>query len=85
MRLTFDLRRNVAYIRLRPATAEIETLRVSDEINLDMAPDGTLAGIELLNANEQLRASDGGELIVIDEADERKLSIALTAARTQKM
>ncbi len=80
MRLTYDPRRNVAYIRLRPATAEVETLRVSDEVNLDMTPDGTLAGIELLNANEQLRASDGGRLVVTDEADGREFSVALTAA-----
>ncbi|MGA8170887.1 MAG: DUF2283 domain-containing protein [Methylocystis sp.] len=80
MRLTYDPRRNVAYIRLRPATAEVETIRVSDEVNLDMAPDGTLAGIELLNAGEQLRASDGGRLVVTDETDGREFSVALTAA-----
>ena len=32
MRLSYDPRRNLAYIRLRPATAEVETVRVSDEI-----------------------------------------------------
>jgi uncharacterized protein YuzE len=42
------------------ARTEVETIRISDEINVDLAPDGTAAGIELLNANEQLRASDGG-------------------------
>ncbi len=80
MRLTYDRRRNVAYIRLRPATADVETIRVSAEVNLDMAPDGTLAGIELLNANEQLRASDGGRLVVTDETDGREFIVALTAA-----
>jgi len=80
MRLSYDPRRNVAYIRLRPAGAEVETLRISDEINIDLAPDGTVAGIELLNANEQLRASDGGRLVVTDEADGREITVALTAA-----
>lgn len=60
MRLTYDPRRNVAYIRLRPHSAEVETIQVSDEINVDLAPDGTVAGIELLNANEQLRAATAG-------------------------
>ena len=60
MRLTYDPRRNVAYLRLRPDPAEVETVRISDEINIDMAPDGTVAGIELLNANEQLRGTDDG-------------------------
>lgn len=80
MQLTHDPRRNVAYIRLRPHAAEVETIHVSDEINVDLAPDGTVAGIELLNANEQLRASDGGRLGVTDEADGREFSVALTPA-----
>jgi uncharacterized protein YuzE len=80
MRLTYHPRRNVAYIRFRPHPAEVETIRISDEINVDLAPDGTVAGIELLNANEQLRASDGGQLVVTDEADGREVTVALTAA-----
>jgi len=79
MRLSYDPRRNVAYIRLRPAGADVETLRIIDEINIDLAPDGTVAGMELLNANEQLRASDGGQIIVTDEADGREIKVALTA------
>jgi len=31
------------------------------------APDGTIYGIELLNANEQLRREDAGKLIVVNE------------------
>jgi len=51
MRITYDSRQNVAYIRLREKRAEVETLRISDELNTDLAPDGTVYGIELLNAN----------------------------------
>ena len=53
---------------------------MSDEINIDLAPDGTVAGIELLNVNEQLRVSDGGQLIVTDETDGGEVKVALTAA-----
>ena len=77
MRLSYDPRRNLAYIRFRPRTAEVETLRISDEINVDLAPDGTVAGIELLNANEQLRAGDGGQLVFADEAEGREVKVAL--------
>ena len=41
---------------------------LSDEIVVDMAPDGTVYGIELLNANEQLKREDMGELVVVNEA-----------------
>ena len=80
MRLTYNPRRNVAYTRLRPHAAEVETIRVSDEINVDLAPDGAVAGIELLNPNEQSRASDDGRLVVMDEAEGREFSVALPAA-----
>ena len=49
-------------------TAEVETIRISDELNIDLAPDGTVYGIELLNANTQIRGADGGRLVVVNEA-----------------
>jgi len=76
MRLTYDPRRDVAYIRLREPAGPVETVCVSDELNVDLAPDGTIYGIELLNANQQLRA-DGGRLVVVDQAgEERALALA---------
>jgi uncharacterized protein YuzE len=54
MKLTYDPRYNIAYIRFRAKGAEVDTIRVGDELNVDLAPDGTVYGIELLNANEQL-------------------------------
>jgi uncharacterized protein YuzE len=68
MQLTYEPRYNVAYFRLHAKVAQVETIRISDELNVDMAPDGTVCGIELLNANEQLRAGDNGTLVVINEA-----------------
>ncbi len=77
MRLTYDPTRNIAYLRLHEKTAEVETIRVSDELNVDIAPDGTVYGIELLNANEQLRAADNGALVVINEAAGERQEIPL--------
>lgn len=76
MKLSYDPRYNVAYIRLREKTAEVETIRVSDELNVDLAPDGTVYGIELLNANEQLRAGDEGRLVIEAEGKKRWLALA---------
>jgi uncharacterized protein YuzE len=54
-----------------------ETIRVSDELNVDLAPDGTVYGIELLNANEQLRAADDGRFVVVGaEGKEQSLALA---------
>lgn len=68
MKLTYDPRYNIAYLRFHEKSSEVETVHLSDQLNVDLAPDGTLYGIELLNANEQLAAEDGGRLIVINEA-----------------
>jgi uncharacterized protein YuzE len=77
MKLTFDRTHNIAYLRLRPRGAQVETIRVSDELNVDLAPDGSVYGIELLNANEQLRAADDGKLILVDEVDGREVELSL--------
>jgi uncharacterized protein YuzE len=78
VQLSYDPRRNIAYLRLREAGGvEVETVRLSDEVNIDIAPDGTVYGIELLNANAQLRAADGGRLVVIDEAAGRRVEVPL--------
>jgi uncharacterized protein YuzE len=47
-------------------------------LNVDIAPDGSVYGIELLNANEQLRASDGGQLVLVDEAEGREVAVPLS-------
>ena len=40
----------------------METLRTSEELNIDLTPDGTVYGIELLNANERCMGSVSREV-----------------------
>ncbi|MBS4027146.1 MAG: DUF2283 domain-containing protein [Ignavibacteriales bacterium] len=68
MKLTYDPRYNIAYIRFREKSENVETIQLSDDVNVDIAPDGSLYGIELLNANEQLRREDKGKFLLINEA-----------------
>jgi uncharacterized protein YuzE len=79
MKLTYDRERNIAYLRLRPRGKDVETIRVSDELNVDIAPNGSVYGIELLNANEQLRSADDGKFVLVDEHG-RETSLPLSAA-----
>ena len=79
MKITYDLRHNIAYIRLHEKPTKVETLHVSDELNVDMAPDGTIYGIELLNANDQMAKEDGGKLIVVNEALHKSQEIRLAS------
>ena len=68
MQLRYDPRYNIAYLRFHEKTAQVDTLHLSDELNVDIARDGTVYGIEMLNANEQLRGEDNGNLVVVNEA-----------------
>ena len=77
MQLTYDPRHNIAYLRFHQKTTEVETIRISNGLNVDLAPDGTIYGVELLNANEQLRAGDAGALVVINEALGQRQQIPL--------
>jgi len=82
MRFTYDPRYNVGYIRFRGKQVQVESIRLSDELVVDMAPDGTVYGIELLNANEQLQREDMGELIVINEATGEHTKLPLIKDKT---
>jgi len=82
MKLTYDPRYNIGYIRFCEKRDEVESIRISDELVVDMAPDGTIYGIELLNANEQLQREDKGELIVINEATGEHTKLPLIGGKT---
>jgi uncharacterized protein YuzE len=84
MKLTYDRDRNIAYLRLRPKGTDVETIQVSEELNVDIAADGSVYGIELLNANEQLRAGDEGKLVLVDEAAGREFELPLSAGQKMK-
>jgi hypothetical protein len=43
-----------------------------------MAPDGTVYGIELLNANEQLLHENGGKILFINEATNESAELPFT-------
>jgi uncharacterized protein YuzE len=77
MKLTYDPRYNIAYLRLHEKAGQVETVKVSEQVNVDIAPDGTVYGIELLNANEQLRAEDHGRFVLIDESNGQRQEVVL--------
>ena len=78
MKLTIDPSANAAYMKLRDKTGDLETVVVSDELNVDLLPDGTVYGIEFLNAKEQLKSVDREGLIIVNRAsgEETTLKVA---------
>ena len=66
MRLTYDPSANVAYIRLKERQGDVETIELTSDFLVDIDETGTVCGIELLNANDQLAKGDDGKLIFVN-------------------
>lgn len=76
MKLSYDPKCNVAYIRFHEKLGQVTTIKISEDVNIDIAADGTVYGVELLNANEQLTGDHGA--LIVESGGERK-EIALVA------
>lgn len=77
MRLSYDSRYNIAYLQFQEKPAEVETVKLSEALLVDLTPDGTIYGIELLNANEQLHDKEAVRLIVTNEATGKMAEVPL--------
>ena len=54
MRITYDSEVDALYIRLVEGEHQCRTLRLTDEISLNIGPEELLVGIEILDAKEVL-------------------------------
>jgi uncharacterized protein YuzE len=54
MKISYDPEVDALYIRLIEGDCECRTLRLNDEIALNIGPDETLVGIEIIDAKEVL-------------------------------
>jgi len=77
MRLSYDPRYNVAYLQFQEKPSQVETVKLSEALLVDLAPDGTIYGIELLNANEQLLDKEAARFIVTNEATGKVAEVSL--------
>ena len=76
MRLTYDSRYNIAYLRFQKKSRGVESVKLSETLIVDVAPDGTVYGIELLNANKQLRGPEARHFVVTNEATGKTAEVA---------
>ena len=76
MEISYDKKYNTAYIKIQEKTSKVETITLSDEVNIDISPDGKIYGIELLNANDQLKTQDN-ELVFKDTLTGKKTKIPI--------
>ena len=86
MKLTYDPRHNIAYIQLREKSQRVDSLKISEELIIDLGADGTIYGIELLNAKKQLKDKKSLHLLFINEAtgEEKDLTLLDSKAAYKK-
>ncbi|MBI4432769.1 MAG: DUF2283 domain-containing protein [Candidatus Omnitrophica bacterium] len=54
MKISYDPTVNAAYIRLKKGRFEVTTHRLTEDVAVNFAPDGSVVGIEVLDASKYL-------------------------------
>ncbi len=73
MTFTYDPRLNVAYLRFAEDSGHVgDSHQVTNDIIIDVDADGRVYGIELLNAREQLKMSNGKFQFINSLSNERR-------------
>ncbi len=54
MKISYDAAVNAAYIRLKEGRFEVTTHRLTEDVAVNFAPDGSVVGIEVLDASKYL-------------------------------
>ncbi|MBW1937111.1 MAG: DUF2283 domain-containing protein [Deltaproteobacteria bacterium] len=77
MELTYDPKYNIAYIRFREKYGEVEAIKLSDDFVVDIASDGAICGIELFNANKQLKPGGKSDLVIVNKETGQTINVPL--------
>jgi uncharacterized protein YuzE len=77
MELDYDIHYNVGYIKFKEKASQVTSLKISEELVVDMAADGSIYGIELLNLKEQLFANEAVGLLLHNENTGNKKEVEL--------
>ena len=64
MKISYDREADALYIRLLESSHECRTLRLNDEVALNIGPGETLVGIEILDAKHVFGAEELPDLVV---------------------
>ncbi|MDL1959088.1 MAG: DUF2283 domain-containing protein [Deltaproteobacteria bacterium] len=75
MKISYDSETDALYIRLVEGERQCRTVRLSEEVALNIGPDERLVGIEILDAREVLGSVDIPrvvlENVLLEQADAR--------------
>ncbi len=79
MKLTYDIKYNVGYLTFKEKKMDVNSIKLSEDLIVDMAPDGTIYGIELLNVKEQMFSNNLKQLSLLNENTGKEQLIDIAA------
>jgi uncharacterized protein YuzE len=65
MKITYDPQVDALYIRFLDEPVQVTTQRLSEDVAVNYAPDGRIAGIEILDASDYIFRSGAERKIVV--------------------
>ena len=66
MRIQYDPKVDAAYVRFLEGEYECTTVRLSEDVAVNIAPGGRVVGVEVLNASENLEIVRGAPQIALE-------------------
>jgi uncharacterized protein YuzE len=66
MRISYDPEVDALYIRFLDERVEVTTHRLTEDVAVNYAPDGRIAGVEVLDASEYLLPSRAEPQVVVE-------------------
>lgn len=66
MRISYDSEVDALYIRLIDDSVEVTTRQISDDVAINYSPEGTIVGIEVLDASEHVFRGDGTPTVTLE-------------------
>ena len=54
MRIKYDPQVDAAYISFKPGPVQVTTIRITEDVAIDLGPGEEIVGIEILDASENL-------------------------------
>ena len=77
MKMTYDLKYNIGYISFKEKTEQVNSIKLSEDLVVDIAPDGSIYGIELLNVKEQMFGDKLKQILLLNENTGKQTSVEL--------
>jgi uncharacterized protein YuzE len=66
MKIKYDPQVDAAYISFKKGSTQVTTIRVTEDLAIDLGPNEEIVGIEILDASEQLGLSRGEPVIELE-------------------